>query len=329
MRLHATSSGSYPRIGDRPEEQVLRKTIAGLDRGEKTEADLEEARQTMVGLAIGEQEAAGLDIVTDGQIGWYDPVSHMTRSVAGVEIGGLLRYFDTNSYFRQPAIVGPIEMGEPQVVQEYRYATGVATKPVKPVLTGAYTLAKLSINRQGVYRDLEALCEAISSVVVAEVAALAEAGAQLIQIDEPCILNHPEELPLVEASLEAARAAAGSAALALYTSFGDATPLLSRLVELPVDVLGLDFTYSPGLIEAIASQGSPKTLGLGLLDARNTKMEEEEEIVVVVEGLLPAVATGEAYLNPSTGLEYLPREKARAKCDLIGRICRRLNGGSS
>ncbi|MDV2495695.1 MAG: methylcobamide--CoM methyltransferase, partial [bacterium] len=247
----------------------------------------------------------------------------------GVEIGGLLRYFDTNSYFRQPAIVGPIEMGEPRVVQEYRYATGVATKPVKPVLTGAYTLAKLSINRQGVYRDLEALCEAISSVVVAEVAALAEAGAQLIQIDEPCILNHPEELPLVEASLEAARAAAGSAALALYTSFGDATPLLSRLVELPVDVLGLDFTYSPGLIEAIASQGSPKTLGLGLLDARNTKMEEEEEIVAVVEGLLPAVATGEAYLNPSTGLEYLPREKARAKCDLIGRICRRLNGGSS
>ncbi|MEE9196948.1 MAG: hypothetical protein V3U45_02280, partial [bacterium] len=208
MRLHATSSGSYPRIGDRPEEQVLRKTIAGLDRGEKTEADLEEARRTMVGLAIGEQEAAGLDIVTDGQIGWYDPVSHMTRSVAGVEIGGLLRYFDTNSYFRQPAIVGPIEMGEPQVVQEYRYATGVATKPVKPVLTGAYTLAKLSINRQGVYRDLEALCEAISSVVVAEVAALAEAGAQLIQIDEPCILNHPEEFPLVEASLEAARAAA-------------------------------------------------------------------------------------------------------------------------
>ncbi|MEE9197033.1 MAG: hypothetical protein V3U45_02720, partial [bacterium] len=95
------------------------------------------------------------------------------------------------------------------------------------------------------------------------------------------------------------------------------------------DVLGLDFTYSPGLIEAIASQGSPKTLGLGLLDARNTKMEEEEEIVAVVEGLLPAVATGEAYLNPSTGLEYLPREKARAKCDLIGRICRRLNGGSS
>ncbi|MDA2915972.1 methylcobamide--CoM methyltransferase [Nitrospinae bacterium AH_259_B05_G02_I21] len=329
MRLHATSSGSYPRIGDRPEEQVLRKAIAGLDRGEKTEADLEEARRTMVGLAIGEQEAAGLDIVTDGQIGWYDPVSHMTRSVAGVEIGGLLRYFDTNSYFRQPVIVGPIEMEEPRVVQEYRYATGVATKPVKPVLTGAYTLAKLSINRQGVYRDLEALCEAISSVVVAEVAALAEAGAQLIQIDEPCILNHPEELPLVEASLEAARAAAGSAALALYTSFGDATPLLSRLVELPVDVLGLDFTYSPGLIEAIASQGSPKTLGLGLLDARNTKMEEEEEIVALVEGLLPAVATGEAYLNPSTGLEYLPREKARAKCDLIGRICRRLNGGSS
>ncbi|MCH7646376.1 MAG: methylcobamide--CoM methyltransferase, partial [Nitrospinae bacterium] len=144
MRLTATASGTYPRIGDRPEEQVLRKTIAAVDRGEKTEADIEEARQAMVRMAIAEQEEAGLDIVTDGQIGWYDPISHLLRSVAGVEINGLLRYFDTNSYFRQPVIVGEIEVGEPQVVGEYRYAAGVASKPVKPVLTGAYTLAKLS-----------------------------------------------------------------------------------------------------------------------------------------------------------------------------------------
>ncbi len=312
MRLTATASGTYPRIGDRPEEQVLRKTIAAVDRGEKTEADLEEARQAMVRMAIAEQEEAGLDIVTDGQIGWYDPISHLLRSVAGVEINGLLRYFDTNSYFRQPVIVGEIEVGEPQVAREYRYAVGVASKPVKPVLTGAYTLAKLSINRQGVYRDVEALCEAIAPVVAAEVAGLVDAGADLIQIDEPCVLKHPEEFALVAASLEAARTAAGSAALALYTYFGDAEPLYGQLVELPVDVLGLDFTYSPGLAETVASQGSPKTLGLGLLDARNTKMEEEEEIVAVLEALAPAVATGEAYLNPSAGLEYLPREKARA-----------------
>ena len=102
MRLTATASGTYPRIGDQPEEQVLRKTIAAVDRGEKTEADIEEARQAMVRMAIADQEEAGLDIVTDGQIGWYDPISHLLRSVAGVEINGLLRYFDTNSYFRQP-----------------------------------------------------------------------------------------------------------------------------------------------------------------------------------------------------------------------------------
>jgi 5-methyltetrahydropteroyltriglutamate--homocysteine methyltransferase len=329
MRLTATASGTYPRIGDRPEEQVLRKTLAAVDRGEKTEADIEEARQAMVRMAIAEQEDAGLDIVTDGQIGWYDPISHLLRSVAGVEINGLLRYFDTNSYFRQPVIVGEIEVGEPQVVGEYRYAAGVASKPVKPVLTGAYTLAKLSINRQGVYRDVEALCEAIAPVVAAEVAGLADAGADLIQIDEPCVLKHPEEFALMAASLEAARSAAGSATLALYTYFGDAEPLYGQLMELPVDVIGLDFTYSPGLAETVASQGSPKTLGLGLLDARNTKMEEEEEIVAVLEALAPAVATGEAYLNPSAGLEYLPREKARAKCELIGRICRRLEGGLS
>ena len=329
MQLYATSSGSYPRIGDRPEEQILRKTIAARDRGEKTDAELEEAGRAMVRAAITEQEAAGLDLVTDGQVRWYDPISHLLRSVEGVEIDGLLRYFDTNFYFRQPVIVGAVKAGEPRVAEEYRYAAAQATRPVKPVLTGAHTMARLSINRRGVYRDLESLTEAMAAVVSSEVAALAEAGARIIQIDEPCVLKHPEELPLVKAALEAARSVAGSSALALYTYFGDAEPIYDRLLELPADVIGLDFTYSPGLLEAIASRGSPKTLGLGLLDARNTRMEEEEELLTVLEGLLPAISTGEAYLNPSTGLEYLPRDKARAKCELIGRVCRRLKGGPS
>jgi 5-methyltetrahydropteroyltriglutamate--homocysteine methyltransferase len=329
MQLYGASNGSYPRIGDRPEEKILRKSIAAMDQGEKTEADLEEACRAMVRLAITDQEAAGLDMISDGQIRWYDPISHLLRSTGGVEINGLLRYFDTNFYFRQPVIVGPVSVSEPQVAGEWRFATSEATRPVKPVLTGAYTLARLSINRQGVYRDLESLTEALSAVVASEVAALAEAGAGLIQIDEPCLLKHPEELPLVAASLEEARKAAGEASLALYTYFGDAESLYGRLLELPAEVLGLDFTYSPGLVEAIATQGSPKTLGFGLVDGRNTRMEDEDELMQILEGLLPTVETGEGYLNPSSGLEYLPREKARAKCELIGRVCRRLKGESS
>lgn len=329
MVLYGTSSGSYPRIGDRPEEQVLRKTFAAWERGEKSDADLEEARRQLIRQAVSEQEAAGLDVVTDGQVRWYDPISHLMRPVGGVEINGLLRYFDTNFYFRQPVIVGPLEPGEPLVAGEWRFASGEATRPVKPVLMGGYTLAKLSINRQGVYRDLEALCEAVTAVVASEAKALAEAGAELIQIDEPCVLKNPGELSLAAASLEAVRAAAGSSTLALYTYFGDAEPLFEKLMELPADVIGLDFTYSPGLLEAIAAKGSPKTLGLGLIDARNTRLESEEEVARLLEGILPQVATKEAYLNPSAGLEYLPREKARAKCELIGRVCRRLKGGSS
>lgn len=329
MPLYGAANGSYPRIGDQAEEQLLRKTIRATDRGESTEADLEEARDGLVRLAIADQEAAGLDVVSDGQIRWYDPISHLLRSAEGVEINGLLRYFDTNFYFRQPVIISEVRPPEPQVVEEYRFATAQAKKPVKPVLTGAYTLAKLSINRQGAYKSLEALTEALSAVVASEIAALAGAGAPLVQIDEPCLLKHPGELALVEASLAEARRAAGQARLALYTYFGDAEGLYPKLLELPVDVVGLDFTYSQGLEEIIASEGSPKTLGFGLIDGRNTRMEKEEEILQVVEGLMPRVATGECYLNPSSGLEYLPRDKARAKCELIGRVCRRLKGESS
>ncbi len=326
MPIYGASTGSYPRIGDRPEEQILRRTIAALDRGEKTEADVEEAACAVVRMAIADQETAGLDVLTDGQISWYDPVSHLLRSAEGVEINGLLRYFDTNFYFRQPVIVGPVKVPEPQITKEYKFASSQTDHQVKPVLTGAYTLAKLSINRQGVYGDLERLTEALSAVVASEVAALADAGAALIQIDEPCLLKHPEELPLVAASLKECRDAAGDASLALYTYFGDAESLYEELLELPAEVLGLDFTYSPELVEAIASKGSPKTLGFGLVDGRNTRMEDEEELLQILEGLLPSVETGQGYLNPSTGLEYLPRDKARSKCELIGRICRRLKG---
>ena len=118
-------------------------------------------------------------------------------------------------------------------------------------------------------------------------------------------------------ALELLSQAKGSSQLALYTYFADATPLYESLQELPVDILGLDFTYAPRLPETIARLGSRKTLGLGLIDGRNTRMEAAPQVFPILEKILPRLSGGIAYLNPSCGLEYLPRDKAVAKLRLM------------
>jgi methionine synthase II (cobalamin-independent) len=65
---------------------------------------------------------AGLDIVTDGQVRWYDPFSHLARHCEGIQINGLLRYFDTNFYFRQPVVSGRIRRREPVLRREFEVA---------------------------------------------------------------------------------------------------------------------------------------------------------------------------------------------------------------
>jgi methionine synthase II (cobalamin-independent) len=79
--LYLSSTGSYPRIGDSPELQFLRRTIAALDRGDRSTADLLDVQNDVTRFVIAEQVKAGLDLVTDGLIRWYDPISQRARSL--------------------------------------------------------------------------------------------------------------------------------------------------------------------------------------------------------------------------------------------------------
>jgi 5-methyltetrahydropteroyltriglutamate--homocysteine methyltransferase len=157
----------------------------------------------------------------------------------------------------------------------------------------------------------------LSAALAREVNALATAGAEVIQVEEPAILQHPQDLPLLQQALTALSEARGSARLALYTYFGDAAPVYEALQELPVQILGFDFTYAPKLPDKIATVGSQKSLGLGVIDGRNTRMETAKDVFPLLEKVLPHVPGEIVYLNPSCGLEYLPRDKAVAKLTLM------------
>ena len=326
MRILTASAGSYPRIGETPELAQLRRTIGAWERKEASADELRAAEDALVRAALADQLEAGLDFVTDGQVRWYDPVSHLAGKLAGIEINGLLRLFDTNFYFRQPVVRGAVKRQDGMVLSEYEFARAHCSKPVKPVLTGPYTLARSSIVSNGAYKGVEALTEAYAQALAPEIEALARAGAELIQIDEPAILKQPAHLPVLERALAALAARKGKAQLALHLSFGDPQPLYDRLQKLPVDVLSLDFTYNPKFIEHVASAGSDKLLGLGLVDARNTRLEDAASVAKLTERILSRAKGDACYLTTSCGLEFLPRDRARAKLKLLAQIRSRLEG---
>lgn len=351
-RLFLSGTGSYPRIGDSPEFQTLRRTIAGLDRGDRTTADLLDIQNEVTRQVIAEQVKAGLDLVTDGLIRWYDPISHLAGKLDNIEIKGLVRFFDTNTYFRQPVFVGaPVKRGH-LVAGEYSFARnalghlptpqGKAGKlGIKPVLTGPYTLAKFSLAKNsghgpsGSFSSLEARAQAYAEILASELEALSKAGAELIQLDEPAAIKYPQDWEIFEAALaplvharDTIITSGREFELALYVYFHDCAPIYEKLLALPVDIVGLDFTYSPKLVDIVASKGSPRALGLGLVDGRNTRLEDPAQIARRIERMLPKIKNERAFLGPSCGLEYLPRDRAFAKLEFLSKVRSALKGAT-
>ncbi len=313
MELTLCNHSSYPRIGDDAERQLLWRTLAQHDKGEKTEEAVRAAQDRMTELALAEQAEAGLDLVTDGQIRWSDPISHLAAKLAGVRIKGLLRFFDTNFYFRQPVVQDKPERTAPLLLDEFKFAQEKSMRPLKVVLTGPYTLARHSIEENGGAGGFDKMLEAYTAALAAEVAALAAAGATVIQVEEPALLKYPDDFPRLEQSLTALAMSKASAQLALVLYFGDPAPIYDLLQTLPVDLLGLDFTYNPGLVDRVASIGTARTLVLGLVDGRNTRLEDPSALARQLEKLAHGADLKRAYLSPSCGLEYLPRDRARQK----------------
>lgn len=328
MNLILANHSSYPRIGEAAEFHALRQTIARWERGEKSFADVGRAQDEAVRRAITDQVTAGLDVVTDGLIRWYDPLSHIAGKLDGTKINGLLRFFDTNFYVRQPVVVGPLRWTGPILAEEYTFARSVSPRPVKAVITGPFTLAAFTIVHSDPYRQRDRLVDAYATALAEEVRALVAAGASLIQIEEPAILKEDGPWDVFEQGIRVVASAAEPARVLLCTYFGDAFSLYHKLQELPVAALGFDFTYSPRLAEVIAAEGSPKPLALGLIDGRNTKLEDETTVCLLLERLLPAIHADYSYLTSSCGLEYLPRDRALLKLNRLVAIGRRFGHGT-
>jgi len=350
--LYLSSTGGYPRVGETPELQWLQQTITAMSSGDRTTADLLDAQNEVTRQAIAAQVSAGLDVVTDGQIRWNDPISYLASKLDNIEFADTIPFFDTGINCRQPLFAGqPLRRGH-LIVDEYSFARNalghIATPKnkagklaIKPILIGPYTLAKFSLSSRSDNGDsggpaaLESRAQAYAEVLAPEIEALSIAGAELIQIDEPAILQSPNDWPIFERSLapllaarDKSRKASRHLELALYTYFNDCTALYEKLLELPVDIVGMDLTHGAALINKAASSGSPKPIALGLIDGRQAHMENPSAVARLVERIFAKIHGGRAYLGPSCGLEYLTNDTAFAKFAILPKIIAELNGES-
>ena len=305
-----TMVGNYPKVAEGAYSTTLIGAVTKWQRKELSDAQLEETCREITKAVIQEQEQAGLDLVTDGQIRWEDLVTPFARGLDGFEINGLSRWFNNNTYYRRPILHKAPARRRPVLVEDYRFAARCARKPVKAVLPGPSTFAAVSEDRH--YKRLRPFVLKLAELLHAEASDLAKAGAPLIQFDEPAVGFGKTDMKLaVEALGVATKGLAAKTAVTTY--FGSLDGGLEALMRLPVDLIGVDVVSAPKTLAALKRVKITKALALGCLDGRNTKLESVTELHALFNVVRKRVPLDRLHVTPNCGLEFLPHSQALAK----------------
>jgi 5-methyltetrahydropteroyltriglutamate--homocysteine methyltransferase len=309
--------------------------VAGIDaaeRGEFGPADLAEMLDDAVDLALRDQEDAGIDLVSDGEMrraGFFTAefYKHMTgvRPLPADRRLGAGGHDQQHRFEVLEPIAAPDGLG---VVDEYRYAARRARRPLKVTLPGPYTLSgRLRTGPGGVYADREAAAEAIVPILRTEVEALVEAGATHIQIDDPSPAIHPDATSDFAALFNAAvEPIVGKARLGAHLCFGNYLgrplarrtyrPVLDAMLGFRVDELVLEFANREmaevDLLGEIAGAG--RDVAAGVVDVKNYHLETADEVAERTDAVLAAGVPPERLtLVPDCGFSQTARWATLAK----------------
>jgi len=279
-----------------------------------------DVQHSLVQEVIREQIDADIDEVTDGQVSWNDPITKFCENIKGIKITGLSRYFDANFYYRVPVIIGKPKKIGTVLAEDFQMANEMSPKPVRAILTGPLTLAVHTVSE---YKPLATLSSRISffgEIIREEIRALVHRGAKIIQIDEPSLPHFAEEIPTLSKIYGSMLDYPGiRKIMAIY--FSPLAPLLKSLQKLPFDAINLDFSYDEkNLVDALLEEMPAKIIGFGILNARFTQLEQIPPLAQLIRRFIDKFKPESLYITPSTGLEYLPRNSAIAKTQLLNKI---------
>jgi 5-methyltetrahydropteroyltriglutamate--homocysteine methyltransferase len=318
MLLPTTVVGSYsvPEWLERLKTEYYQRRISAQH--------LTEIHEVAIKAAVKDQELVGIDIISDGELRRDNDVDYFLARIPGVHIPQRAKtdYFD----YYDAEITRPLpeEADGPEgigLADDFRFTRQLTEKPIKFSFTGPFSLSRRI--RDAAYKDPGDLVRALARRLNAEARQLAEAGAELLQIDEPFLAGYPEH---VELAIEAVNIVTDGVPVtwALHVCYGNryARPsweghydfLFPAVKAAHVEQIVLEFARK-GLddLRLIRQHGWDKWLGFGVIDVKTSQVESAELVADRIRRALEYVPAERLMINPDCGLRHLAPEVARQK----------------
>jgi 5-methyltetrahydropteroyltriglutamate--homocysteine methyltransferase len=302
--LPTSTVGSFPK----PPYLVEARARAARNAIGRSELDRLERQATEFWIRV--QEELGVDVLVDGEQYRGDMVAYFAETMGGFARGGLVRSYG-NRYYHKPVIVGEVRWPGPMTVDWWRWTQALTDRPVKGMLTGPYTMMDWSFDDH--YPNRRAACLALARELRKELAALLEAGARIVQIDEPALSVRPAELPFaVEALHEMVDGL--PAYYVSHACFGAFEAIYPGLLDLPVDNLDLAISHTAlDLLGMFGTAPFTKDLSLGVLDVHSHVVETPDQVAPRIQRGLEVLSADRIWVDPDCGLKTRTVEEARDK----------------
>ena len=335
MLFPTTLVGSYPQ----PDWLIDRAKLAGRfpprvrarELWRVPEPWLAAAQDDATLLAIRAQEAAGLDILTDGEIRRESYSNRFATALDGVDIDRPGTAVDRSGHPNPvPRIVGPVRRKHPVEVDDVRFLRAHTDRPIKMTVPGPFTMAQQAQNDH--YPSEEAAAMDYAVAVNAEIRDLFAAGADVVQVDEPYMQARPEKAR--QFGLKALnRALDGiTGTTAVHICFGYAAIIhqrpsgysfLPELAGSPLKQVSIE-TAQSGLDCSVLSPLGDKQVMVGCLDLNDPAVETPVTVVRRIERALAYIKPEQVILAPDCGMKYLPRDVAFGKLKAMVAAARQL-----
>lgn len=297
-------------IGSYPKPRWLLR-VYELGKSDKIpEEDFREAVRDASAAILREHERAGIDIPWDGEMARGEMTEHFTAKIRGFRFYGPIRVWG-NAYFNKAAAVSKLEYSEPLVLEEFKWVReNTAREIVKVPITGPYTIAEWSFNEY--YPDKESFVFDLAKILNKEIKLLEGSGAKFVQLDEPAMLNHPDEVSLAVEAINTALKGI-KIKVGLHVCYSNYHLLADYFDDINVTQFALEFANRQFRDMEFLKKLSGKELGFGVVDVHNPRVESPEEIARAIRKVFDYVGAEWLYINPDCGMKLLNRKIAYQK----------------
>jgi len=281
---------------------------------------LEQAQDDATLLAIRDQERAGLDIITDGEMRRESYSNRFATALDGVDLDNPGTALDRSGHPNPvPRVVGPIRRRHPVQVRDVEFLRANTDRMIKITVPGPFTMSQQA--QDDYYKDEVALAMDYAAAVNVEIEDLFVAGADIVQVDEPYMQARAEKAKKFGTQVLDRALQGVNGTTAVHICFGYAAvihnrpPAYSFLPEFEnslVQQISIE-TAQAKLDCSVLEKLPSKTILLGVLDLSDMGVETPETVAERIRRALPHVPAERIVVAPDCGLKYLPREVAFGK----------------